>query len=114
MDEINKDTGTLITTKQDVLTLEAKNYGTITLHLNATFGFHNIYKSHTGAVMMIGKGCIQPILTKQKVNSRSSTEVELISMDDILFKVMWTKICMQEDGCKIIKKIRFTVTTHVQ
>ena len=90
-------------TKEDVLTLEASNYGKITWHLDAAFGVHNDYMSHTGAVMTLGKGCIQTISTKQKVNSRSSTEAELISMDDILSKVIWTKLFMQEQGCKIVE-----------
>ena len=90
-------------TKKDVLTLEASNYGKITWHLDAAFGVHNDYKSHSGAVMTLGKGCIQSISTKQKVNSRSSTEAELISMDDILSKVIWTKLFMKEQGCKIVE-----------
>jgi hypothetical protein len=96
----------LITTKQDALTLEANNYGNITWHLDAAFRVHNDYKSPTGAIMTLGKGCFQSISTKQKVNSRSSTEAELISMDDILSKVMWMKLFMQEQGCKIIENIR--------
>ena len=91
----------LKTTKQDVLT--SNNYGNITWHSDAAFGVHNNYKSHTGALMTLGKGCIQSILTKLKVNSRSSTEAELISMDDILSKVIWTKLCMKEQGCKIVE-----------
>ena len=95
--------GFLKSTEQDVLTLEANNYGKITWHLDAAFGVHNDYKSHTGAIMTLGKGCIQSISTKQKVNARSSTEAELISVDDIISKVMWTKLFLQEQGCKIIE-----------
>jgi hypothetical protein len=58
-------------------------------------------KRHTGAVMMLGKGSTQSISTKQKVNLRNATEAELISMDDILLKVQWTKLFMQEQGCNI-------------
>ena len=64
---------------------------------------NNDYTSHTGAVMTLGKGCIHTISTKQKVNSRSSTEAELMSMDDILSKVIWTKLFMKEQGCKIVE-----------
>jgi hypothetical protein len=101
----------LKTTKQDALTLEANNYGKITWHLDAVFGVHNDYKSHTGAIMTLGKGCFQTISTKQKVNSRSSTEAELISMDDIVSKVIWTKLFMQEQGCKIIENIAYRDNT---
>jgi hypothetical protein len=61
--------------------------------------------------MTLGKGCFQSISTKQKVNSRSSTEAELISMDDILSKVMWTNLFMQEQGCKIIENILYRDNT---
>jgi hypothetical protein len=101
----------LKTTKQDALTLEANNYGKITWHLDAAFGVHNYHKSHTGAIMTLGKGCSQSISTKQIVNSRSSTETELISVDDILSKVMWTKLFMQEQGCKIIDNIVYRENT---
>ena len=90
-------------TIKDVLTLEASNYGKIKWHLDAAFGVHNDYKSQSGPVVTLGKGCIQSISTKQKVNSRSSTEAELISMDDILSKVIWTKLFMNEQGCKIFE-----------
>jgi hypothetical protein len=51
--------------------------------------------------MTLGKGCIHTISTKQKVNSRNSTEAELVSMDDILSKAIWTKLFMKEQACKI-------------
>jgi hypothetical protein len=44
--------------------------------------------SHTRRAMTLGDGVIQSISTKQKANSRSSTEAELISMVDILSKVL--------------------------
>jgi hypothetical protein len=89
----------LKTTKGDVL----NNYGKITWHLDAAFGVHNDYKSHTGAVMTLGKGSFQSISTKQKVNSQRSTDTELILKDDIISKVMWTKLFMKEQGCNIIE-----------
>ena len=54
-------------------------------------------------MMTLGKRCIQSISTKQKVNSRSATEAELIFMDDISSKVIWTKLCMKEQDCKIVE-----------
>jgi hypothetical protein len=40
--------------------------------------------------MSMGNGIIQAASTKQKINSRSSTEVELTSNDDMISKVIWT------------------------
>jgi hypothetical protein len=39
----------------------------------------------------MGKGAISGRSTKQKVNSRSSMESELIGVDDKIAKVLWTK-----------------------
>jgi hypothetical protein len=55
------------------------------------FAFYGNMKSHTGAVSTMGKGAIIGSSTKQKVNSRSSTESELIGVDDKLAKVQWMK-----------------------
>jgi hypothetical protein len=38
------------------------------------------------------------VSTKQKVNTKSSTEAELVSNDDIIAKVMWTKLFLDAQG----------------
>jgi hypothetical protein len=55
--------------------------------MNVLYSFPNM-KSHTRRAMTLGDGVIQAISTKQKVSSRTSTEAELISMDDVLSKVL--------------------------
>jgi hypothetical protein len=55
--------------------------------------------------MKLGDGVIQASSTKQIVNSRSTTEAELISMDNILSRVLWTKLFMEAQGCKIIENV---------
>jgi hypothetical protein len=74
----------------------------ITWHLDAAFAVHRYFKSHTGAVMLLGKGRIQDVSTKQKSISCSSTEAELLSMGDIISKVLWTKILLDAQDYKII------------
>jgi hypothetical protein len=51
--------------------------------------------------MIMRKGAIQTISTKQKVNTRSSAEAELVSVNDIISKVMWTKAFLEGQGYKI-------------
>ena len=63
-------------TKKDELTLLCDGSGVIQWHVDASFAVHDDYKSHTGAKMGLGKGAIISTSTKQKVNTRSSTEVE--------------------------------------
>jgi hypothetical protein len=51
--------------------------------------------------MSMGNGIISSVLTKQKVNSRSSTEDELIAVDDVVSKILWTKLFLEKQGYKI-------------
>jgi hypothetical protein len=78
-------------TIDDVLTLEADDTTTLTWYIDVAFAVHGDMGSHTGAVFTMGKGAIIGSSTKQKVNSRSSTESELIGVDGKIAKVLWMK-----------------------
>jgi hypothetical protein len=78
-------------TIDDVLTLEADDSNTLTWYIDAAFAVHADMKSHTGSIFTMGKGAITSGSTKQKINTRSSTESELIGVDDRISKVLWTK-----------------------
>ena len=78
-------------TQDDCLTLKADGTNVIKWSLDTSFAVHPDMKSHTGATMTLGKGTVQSVSTKQKVNTRSSTEAELVSVDDIISKVLWTR-----------------------
>jgi hypothetical protein len=78
-------------TINDVLKLEADDSNTLTWYIDVVFVVHAYMKSHTGAAFTMGKGAIMSSSTKQKVNSRSSTESELIGADDKIAKILWTK-----------------------
>ena len=88
-------------TQDDVLTLNADESFNVTWHLDAAFAVHNDKKSHTGATMSLGDGAIISVSTKQKINTRSSTEAELVSIDDVLSKILWTTRFLQEQGWKV-------------
>eukprot|EP00957_Ditylum_brightwellii_P105411 8036183-Ditylum_brightwellii.AAC.1 len=71
---------------EDVLMLEADDSQTLTWHIDVLFTVHANMKSHTGATFTLGKGSISSDLTKQKVNTRSTTELELVAVDDKIAK----------------------------
>ena len=91
----------LKTTKDDVLTLEADDTQTLTWYVDAAFAVHADMRSHTGSTFSLGKGMIISDSTKQKVNSRSFTEAELIGVDDRISKVLWAKRFMECQGFKV-------------
>jgi hypothetical protein len=90
--------GFLKGTIPDVLTLEADDTNTLTWYIDAAFAVHADMKSHTGAVFTMGKGAISSGSNKQKVNSRSSTEAELIGIDDKIAKILWMKRFLEWQG----------------
>jgi hypothetical protein len=93
--------GFLNATQDDVATLEADDSQSVDWHIDAAFAVHNDYKSHTGATLTLGKGCVTSISAKQKVNTRSSTESELVGMDDVVAKIVWTKYMIEAQGFNI-------------
>ena len=94
-------------TKTDVLTLSCDKSGDIKWFIDASFAVHEDFKSHTGGTMTLGKGMIISSSTKQKINTRSSTEAELVGFDDMVSKVMWSKLFLEAQGYKVRKNIVF-------
>ena len=91
----------LKTTKNDCLTLKADNSHHVIWSIDAAFAVHPDMKSHSGGIMTLGKGAIQSMSKKQKLNTRSSTESELIAVDDGMSQVLWTKYFLEAQGYKI-------------
>ena len=79
-------------------TLEADNTNIAKWYADAAFAVHPDMRSHTGGVMTLGKGAVQTISTKQKINTKSSTKAELVGADDVLSYILWTKWFLEEQG----------------
>ena len=94
-------------TRKMVLTLSADDLKVIKWYVDASFAVHADYKSHTGAVMTMGKGAVMGMSRKQKLNSKSSTVAELIGADDASTMILWTKLFMEEQGYKIERNILY-------
>ena len=89
----------------DCLTLEMDDSGIIEWHVDASFAVHSDMRSHTGATLFMGKGAIESVSSKQKMNARSSTDAEIVAADDIASRAMWTKLFLEEQGHKINRNI---------
>ena len=83
------------------LTLEAENMNVIKWWADGAFAVHDDYKSHTGGVMMLGKGAVYSTSTKQKINTKSSTEAELVAVDDVIGQVIWTRNFLEAQGYNV-------------
>ena len=85
-------------TQEYCLILRADSLSVVKWYADAAFDVHQDMKSHSGVVMTMGKGAIISSSRKQKLNTRSSTEAELVAADDALTSIMWTKLFMKEQG----------------
>ena len=54
-------------------TLSDYNLKLIKWYVDAVFAVHPDFKGHTGAIMTMGKGSVQSVSRKLKLNTRSST-----------------------------------------
>ena len=66
---------------------------------DAAFAVHEDMKSHTGLNMTWGVGSPISASRKQKLNTKSSCEAELVAADEAVSPLMWTKLFLQDQGC---------------
>ena len=87
-------------TKDMPLVLEAKPGPVLSFewYPDAAFAVHPDMKSHTGICMTMGKGAVNTISAKQKLNTRSSTEAELVAADDCVPQAIWTREFVKAQG----------------
>jgi hypothetical protein len=89
--------------------LGADDLHCIKWYVDASFAVHPDYKSHTGATMLYGdgNGAVQSISRKQKLNTRNSTESELVGVYDVSVMILWTKLFLEEQGYDINSNILY-------
>ena len=73
--------------------------------IDAAFAVHPDFKSHTGATQHFvgGKGAVQSISAKQKLNTSSSTTSELVDADQVPPLALWTPSFVEAQGHRINK-----------
>ena len=90
--------GYLTRTKELVLTLEADKIDFLKWFVDCSFAVHQDMRGHTGGGLTLGKGAVFSRSTKQKINTKSSTETELVGTDDMLPQILWTNYFMRAQG----------------
>jgi hypothetical protein len=94
-------------TRKDKLILSANDLHVIKWYVDCAFAMHPDYKSHTGGNMTYGQGTAMSMSQKQKLNTRSSTESELVGPDDLSTMILRTKLFMKCQGYNIMKNILY-------
>ena len=81
--------------------LGADNLTSIQTWVDASYAVHPDMKSHTGGVMSFGTGGIMCKSSKQKLNTKSSTEAEVVGASDYLPNTIWMQRFLREQGYNV-------------
>ena len=89
------------------MTLKAVDGLAIKWYIDASFAVHPDMRSHTGGTMTLGKGSVYSLSRKQKINTKSLTEAELVVVDDGLPLVLWTRNFLEAQGFDVTDNMVF-------
>jgi hypothetical protein len=81
------------------------NFDALYTYVDASYATHKDMKSHTGGLMSFGLGVINTKSSKQKINTKSSTEAELVGASDYMPWTLWTKWFLQAQGYTVNQNI---------
>jgi hypothetical protein len=87
------------------LILGTDNEGMLMGYVDASFVVHPNMRRHTGGGMTMGRGFPILVLTKQKSNTKSSTESELVSVDNMMPIILWTCYFLLSLGYGVIENL---------
>ena len=89
----------LLGTKHMGITLEADSQIIrLRCFVDASYGVHRDCKSHTGTVISLGSGPVLVKSVKQKINTKSSTEAELVGLSDSMSTIIWCRNFLEAQG----------------
>jgi hypothetical protein len=74
---------------------------TIAAFIDVAFAIHPDARSHTGTVIMVGQGPIYTQSVKQRINTKSSTEGEMVGVSDSVGQVLWTRNFVGAQGYEV-------------
>lgn len=84
--------------KNDTLTLGVESSKDLLSFTDASFAVHEDMKSHTGSGTSFGRGFFMTRSTKQKMNSGSSTEAEIIGAAEYIPSTIWLMKFLKAQG----------------
>jgi hypothetical protein len=89
------------------LILSANGSGILKWWVDASFAVHPNMRGHSGGGLSLGRGFPIVISTKQKLNTRSSTETEIVGAGDFMPAIFWTRYFMKAHGYGVKDNVLF-------
>jgi hypothetical protein len=94
-------------TRRMLLILSLDGMGILEWWVDGSFAVHPNMRDHTGGGMTMGLGCPLSSSTKQKLNTRSSMESEVVGVNDLMPAIKWTRNFLQTQGYGVKECIVF-------
>ena len=81
------------------------NMQTMHTWVDASYATHDNMRGHTGGVISMGVGAVHHKTSKQKLNTKSSTESELVGASDYIPWTVWTKRFLEGQGYSVKRNL---------
>ena len=82
-----------------------EHVGKLHTHIDAAHGVHHNMRSHTGGACTFGVGVFGAMSSKQKLNTASSTESELVGNSDFVTKPIALALFMEAQGYPLSENV---------
>jgi hypothetical protein len=89
------------------LILSANGSGILKWWVDASFAVHPNMHGDSGGGLSLGRGFPIVSSTKQKLNTRSSTETLIVGADDLMPAICWTRYFMKMQGYGVKDNVPF-------
>ena len=90
--------GWLESTINDTRIIGANSLQDIYTWIDASYAVHANMRGHTGGAISMGYGVIHARAGKQKINTKSSTESELVGMAEYIPYNLWLLMFLEQQG----------------
>ena len=94
-------------TVDDVLTLGAESLDELLNFVDVSFATHLDMKSHTGGGASFGRGMFMCMSRKQRMNTGSTTESEVVGVSDYLPNTIWLMRFLEAQGYELKLNIMY-------
>ena len=84
-----------------------RNLGEVFTWIDAAYAVYQDMRSQTGGVMSFGLGVVHCKSSRQKLNTKSSTESEVVGVSDYLSYNIWMTLFLKEQGIILYKNILY-------
>ncbi len=90
---------------QPLILSSGDNDGVLMWYVDASFAVHPNMRGHTGGCLTMGRRFPISVSIKQKLNTKSSTESELVGVDDMMPIIIWTRYFLLEQGYGVVENL---------